>query len=199
MGKILLFNKWDSSEVKVEDPGLKRYINLKAVVVPRSGGKFAKRPFQKDKVNIVERFINKLMVPGHRGKKHKLTSGQCAGNTQRLYNEVKKAFEIIEKKTKKNPLQVLVKAIENAALYEEITSYRMGGIIARKAVVTSPQRRLNTALRLLAQGIYANKFKNKKPLAEVIADEIILAYNNDSKCFAIKERIRIEKEAEGAR
>ncbi len=197
--KLLLFNRWDLSDVQVEDEGLKRYINLKPVVLPKSTGKYATVPFHKNDMSIVERFINKLMVPGHRGKKHKLSSGHCVGRTLSLYKDVKKAFEIIEKKTGKNPVQVLVKAVENSAMLEEVASYRLGGIIARQAVVVSPQRRLDLALRHLAQGIYKSTFNSKKKLPEVIAEELIAAYNNDSKSFAISERNRIEREAEGAR
>lgn len=197
--KILLFNRWDLSEVKVEDAGLVRHINLNPVIIPRTDGRFAPKPLQKDRVNIVERFVNKLMVSGHRGRKHKLTSCHQIGKTQRLYNVIKEAFEIIERKTKKNPVQILVKAVENSALLEEVASYRLGGIIARSSVVVSPQRRIDLALRHLSQGIQKSSFKNRKSLAEVIADELILASENDSKSFAIQERNRIEREAEGAR
>lgn len=198
-GKILLFNRWDISQVRAEDPGLVNYINLSLVIVPRSGGKHATTAFHKNKMNIVERFMNKLMVPGHRGKKHKRTSGRCVGHTVGLYNDMKTALSIIEKRTNKNPVQVLVKAIENGALMEEVAAYRMGGIIARQAVIVSPQRRLDMSLRHLTQGIYRSKFKNRTPLPEVIANEILAAYSGDSKSFAIQERNRIEKEAEGAR
>lgn len=197
--KLLLFNRWDTSEVKVDDPGLKNHINLDPILIPRTGGRFATKPFQKEKISIVERLMNKLMVSGHRGKKHKLTSGHQAGNVQVLYKIMKKAFEIIEKRTKKNPVQVLVNAIENAALLEEVASYRLGGIIARSSVVVSPQRRIDLALRHISQGIQKASFKTKKSLAEVISDELISASNNDSKSFAIQERNRIEREAEGAR
>ncbi len=197
--KLLLFNRWDISEVKVDDPGLKNHINLDPILIPRTGGRFATKPFQKEKISIVERLMNKLMVSGHRGKKHKLTSGHQAGNVQVLYKIMKKAFEIIEKRTKKNPVQVLVNAIENAALLEEVASYRLGGIIARSSVVVSPQRRIDLALRHISQGIQKASFKTNKSLAEVISDELISASNNDSKSFAIQERNRIEREAEGAR
>ncbi|UCD07802.1 MAG: 30S ribosomal protein S7 [Candidatus Aenigmatarchaeota archaeon] len=197
--KLLLFNRWDISEVKVDDPGLKNHINLDPILIPRTGGRFATKPFQKEKISIVERLMNKLMVSGHRGKKHKLTSGHQAGNVQVLYKIIKKAFEIIEKRTKKNPVQVLVNAIENAALLEEVASYRLGGIIARSSVVVSPQRRIDLALRHISQGIQKASFKTNKSLAEVISDELISASNNDSKSFAIQERNRIEREAEGAR
>jgi small subunit ribosomal protein S7 len=198
-GKILIFNRWDLSEVKVEDPGLVNYINLEPVIVPRSGGKHATTAFHKNKMNIVERFMNKLMVPGHRGRKHKRTSGRCVGHTVGLYNDMKEALAIIEKRTGKNPVQVLVGAIENGALMEEVAAYRMGGIIARQAVVVAPQRRLDMSLRHLTQGIYKSKFKSKIPLPEVIANELMAAYSADPKSFAIQERNRIEKEAEGAR
>ena len=197
--EILLFNRWDLNDVKVDDIGLKNQINLTPIIVPRTGGRFVTTPFHKNKMNIVERFMNRLMVPGHRGKKHKLTSKTFPGNSQTLYMEVKRAFETIEKKTSENPVQVLVKAIENSSLIEEIASYRLGGIIARQPVTVSPQRRLDLALRHLTQGIYKFSFKNKKPLSQVIAEELIAAGNNDPKSFAVGERNRIEREAEGAR
>jgi len=198
-GGIKMFGRWDTSEVRIEDAGLKNYINIKPVVVPRTGGRWATKPFHKNDMSIVERFMNKLMTPGHRGKRHKLTSGRCTASTQAIYLSVKKAFEIIENKTKQNPVQVLVKAVENSALLEEIASYRMGGIIARQAIIVSPQRRLDISLKHLAQGIYKTSFQNKKSLSEVIAEELMAAAENDPKSFAVSERNRIEREAEGAR
>jgi len=197
--RLLLFNRWDTSGVAIRDEGLKRYMKLDSLAVPRTGGKYGTDTILKIKMSVVERFMNKLMLSGHRGKKHKITSGHHAGKTPMLYNVLKEAFMIIEKKTGQNPLQILVGAIENSALLEEVASYRLGGIIARNAVVTSPQRRLDIALRHLTQGIFRSSFRNKRSLSNVIADELIAAYNNDSKCFAITERNRIEKEAEGAR
>ena len=196
---LLLFNRWDLSGIEVSDAGLKAYINLTCLPVPRTGGKYGHVAFQKNRMSVVERFMNKLMVTGHRGKKHKITSGRHAGKVPMLYKTVKEAFMIIEKRTKQNPVQVLVGALVNAGPLEEVASYRLGGIIARNSVVTSPQRRLDLALRHLTQGIYRTSFKNKKPLASVIADELIAAFSNDSKSFAVSEKNRLEKEAEGAR
>ena len=196
---VLLFNKWDVSEVRVNDRGLHKYVNISPIIVPRTGGRWTTNPKDKKKIPLVERFMNRLMIPGHRGKKHKLTSGHCSGNTQAIYLATKKAFERIEQKTKKNPLQVLVDAVTNAALLEEIAAYRMGGMIARKSVTVSPQRRYDLALRHLTQGIYKVNFKSKRPFENVIADELIAASNSDPKSFAIQEKQRIEKEAEGAR
>jgi small subunit ribosomal protein S7 len=197
--KILLFNRWDLSEVKVEDPGLKKYVNIRPIIVPRTAGRMGPTQIHRLYMNIVERLINKLMVPGHRGKKHKTTSGNKPGGTQRLYGTMIEALDTIEKRKKQNPVQVLVKAVENSAILEEIAAYRLGGIIARQAVITSPQRRLDLALRYLSQGIFKSSFKSKRGLANVIADELIAASENDPKSFAIGERNRIEREAEGSR
>jgi len=195
-----IFGKWETENVKVNDPGLKRYITLRSVIVPKSSGRKSSQQFYKSKMNIVERLINKLMVPGHRGKKHVISSGRVVGKYMTNYKIVKEAFEKIEKITKKNPVEVLVKAIENAALREEIAAYQVGGIIVRKAVVTSPQRRVDLALKNIVQAAYRKSYGKKLKIADALANELIAAYKNDSsKSEAIKEKERIEKEAEGAR
>ncbi len=139
-------------------------------------------------------------MPGHRGKKHVLTSGRCVGKTEIQYKIVKKTFEKIEQQTKKNPIEVFVRALENSALREEITQYQVGGIIVRRAVITSPQRRVDLALSNMVQTAYRKSFGKKEDMVGALTAEIAAAYNNDaSKSEAIKERERIEREAEGAR
>jgi len=200
MTELKLFNKWSFQGIEIKDSGIKTYINLHPVVIPKSGGRFSKHPFYKSKMNIVERLINKLMVPGHRGKKHLLTSGRVTGQTQTIIKIVKEVFEKLEKETKKNPLEVFVGAICNAALREEITSYQMGGIMVRKAVITSPQRRVDLALSVITQSAYRKAFGKKMTMADALFNEILYAYQNDaSKSEAIKEKERIEREASGAR
>ena len=196
---VLMFNRWTLEGIEVKDIGLKKYVNVNPIIVPRSGGRFGTSAIHKDRMSIVERFMNKLMVPGHRGKKHKYTSRNCSASTNAIFLGTMDAFDLIEKKTKKNPVQVLVQAVENASLLEEIASFRLGGIIARQAVIVSPQRRLDLALKFLAQGVYHSNFGKKTKLANAIADELIAAANNDQKSHAVRERSRIEKEAEGAR
>jgi len=200
MTGLKIFNKWNLEEIVVNDSGLKNYINLKSVIVPKSFGRHAKKQFHKSQINIVERLMNHLFVSGHRGKKHLLTSGHNVGKTSKVWNLTKKTFEIIENRTKKNPIEVLVRAIENAALREEITSFQVGGIIVRKAVITAPQRRVDIALRLITQGAYQKAFANPKKMAECLADEIFAAFNNDSQnSHAIKVKERKEREAAGSR
>jgi small subunit ribosomal protein S7 len=199
MTEMKLFNRWSTEGIEVQDPGLKKYISLKPVMLPKSSGRY-RQQFHKSKKNIVERLVNKMMVPGHKGKKHVLSSGRCGGKTNINYKIVEKTFENIEKLTKKNPIGVFVKAIENAALREEITSYQLGGMMVRKAVITSPQRRIDLALSSIAQASYKKSFGKKENMVDTLTNEIIGALNNDgSKSEAIKERERVEREAEGAR
>jgi small subunit ribosomal protein S7 len=195
-----VFGKWDVENVEVNDLGLKKYVNLQPYLIPRSGGRYNKHQFHKSKMSIVERLMNKLQVPGHRGKKHVLTSGRCVGKTEIHYKIVRDAFEKIEQETKKNPIEVLVRAIENSALREEITQYQVGGIIMRRAVITSPQRRVDLTLSNIVQATYRKSFGKKESMVGALTSEIIAAYNNNaSKSEAIKEKERVERESEGAR
>lgn len=194
-----LFGKWEVENIEIKDPGLVGYINLTPLIFPHSRGRFVKK-FERTKMNIVERFVNKMMVPGHEGKKHKRTSGRIVGKKERNFKFFIQAMEKIEKKLKKNPIEVFVRAIENAALREEVAGYQVGGIIVRRAVVTSPQRRVDLALRNIAQAAYKKAFGKKLSIVDALVDEIIGAYNNDaSKSLAIKEKERVEKEAEASR
>jgi len=200
MNEIKIFDLWPTEDIIVNDPGLKKYINLDVKIFPRTFGRDSKKQFHKSKMNIIERFITRLMVPGHRGKKHVISSGRIVGEYFTIYNIVKSVFENIEKSTKKNPIEVFVRAIENAALREEIAAYQVGGIIVRRAVITSPQRRVDMALRNITQASYRKAFGKKENITNALTNEIVAAYNNDaSKSDSIRERDRIEKEAEGAR
>ena len=197
---IKLFDKWSLENISVSDPGLKNYISLKPLIVPRSFGRQAKNQFHKSQMNIVERLMNHFFVSGHRGKKHLISSGSNVGKTSKAYKTLEGAFKIIEQKTNKNPVEILVKGLENAALREEITSFQVGGIIVRKAVITAPQRRIDLALRLIVQGSNQKSFNKKKTMSEALADEILACYNYDSQnSHAIREKERIEREAGGAR
>jgi small subunit ribosomal protein S7 len=198
--EMKIFGRWTTQGVEVKDLGLKKYINLQPVMAPRSGGRHAKQQFHKSKMSIVERLMNKLQIPGHRSKKHVITSGKCVGKTEIHFKIVKEAFERIEEKTKKNPIEVLVAAIENSALREEITQYQVGGMMVRRAVVTSPQRRVDLALSNIVQTAYRKSFGKKDSIVDSLVNEILGAYANDaSKSEAVKEKERIERESEGAR
>lgn len=188
--------------VVIRDPGLKRYIHLQPKLALHTCGRHANKQFAKAQVPIVERLMNKLMRSGPGARKLKgkvIRGGGATGKKMKAYNIVKRAFEIIEQKTGKNPIQVLVDAIQNAAPREETTRLTYGGITYYVAVDSAPQRRLDIALRNIAAGAYAASFNNKKPIEECLAEEIILAANNDTKSFAVAQKEEIERIAKGAR
>lgn len=198
--EIKIFGRWSVEGLKISDIGLQRYINIEPVIVPRSNGRHAKKQFHKSKMSIIERLMNKMQVPGHRSRKHIITSGRATGKTLIHYKILKQVFERIEKQTSKNPIEVFVKAIENSALREEVTQYQVGGIIVRRAVITSPQRRVDIALKNIVQAAYRKSFSHKENMVDTLTTEILGAYANDpNKSETIKEKDRIEREAEGSR
>ncbi len=194
-----LMGRWDTSKIQVADLGLKPYLNLQSVYVPHSQGRSSKIQFHKNKYTIVERLMNKLMVPGHRGKKHMLTSGICGGKSLTAFKIVEQAFSIIEAKTKENPVQVLVKAIENAAPRDEITTIEYGGARYPQAVDCAPQRRVDLVLRIFVQGAYQKSFGKKVKAHEALAEEIMLAAQNDQKSTAMAKKLELERQADAAR
>ena len=197
--EIKIFNKWDVSGISVSDPGIKDYINLKPMFVLKSCGRHTDIRFHKNRTPIIERLMNKLMIPGHRGKLHKVSSGHCTGKSIHVANIVKNAFLIIEQKTKKNPVEVFIKALENSAPREVITTIEYGGARYPQAVECAPQRRIDLALRYMTQGAYAASFKKKTKIEEALANEIIAANNGDNKSNAIAKRLELERQAESSR
>lgn len=186
--EVKLFGKWSMSDVEVRDPGLKGYICLDPVLVPHTEGRHEKRRFAKSRVPIVERLINQMMRPG-----------KNAGKKMLATNIVKRALTIVELKTKQNPVQVLVWAIENASPREETTRIIYGGILYHVSVDVSPQRRVDLALRFIADGARICSFNNPKTIEECLADEIVVAAYGDPSSYAIRRKEEIERIAYAAR
>lgn len=186
--KIKLFDKYDFEGVEVYAKSLQAAISIKPVFVPHSAGRHEHWKFAKNKVNIVERLVNHIaLTPKAGGKKYK------------AINAVKAAFELINHKTGKNPILVLVKAIENAAPREDTTRISYGGILYYQSVDISPTRRVDLALRNIVTGARNNSFKSPRPFHEALADEIIAASENNPKSYAIAKRQELEKHAEASR
>ncbi len=184
----LLFGKYDMKEVKVSDPGLKRYINLLPVLVPHRGGSRSNKRFGNSEVSIIERLINSMM-----------RTGNYTGKKMKAYNAVMEAMGIIHKRTEKNPVQILVRAIENSAPMEETTQIRYGGISVPKAVDVSPSRRLSISLSNNAKGAVKASFKTKRGVAHCLAQELINAANGDKSSFAFSKKEEMERMARSAR
>ncbi len=199
MAEIKIFGRWAMEGITVKDPGLANYIGVKPVLVPRTGARYAQQRFYKSKISVVERLMNKLMVPGHRGKKHVITSYHMTGKASQAYRVVEKVLGLLEQRTKQNPVKVLVEAVENAAPREEIVSIEYGGARYPKAVDCSPQRRVDLALKYFVQGAMAKSFSNKKAFGEALADEIANAFGRSPNSQAISKKLELERQAESSR
>ena len=182
----LLFNLYDVGEVEIADMAMKRYVNLHSMIVPHSCGKLNGGEFGKSHMLIVERLINRLMQ-----------SEQNTGKKHLAISIVKDAFAIIAKRTKQNPVQVLVEAVTNAGPREETVRLKYGGINVPKSVDTAPQRRVDSALKFITEGVQKAS-RGKKSVAAALADELIAASKGDVKAYSVgkkEERERIAKSA----
>lgn len=186
--EIKLFQKWSFKDIAVVDIGLQRYLNLTPMVAPHSMGRHEHQRFRKAKVNVVERLINGLM----RG-------GKNAGKKAKATNIVKETFEIINLRTDRNPIEVLVKAVENASPCEDTTRVSYGGVVYHLSVDVAPQRRIDLAMRHITTGARASSANNPRSIQETLADELILAANKDIKSVAIAKRNEIERVAQSSR
>ena len=185
---IKLFQKWTFKDIAVVDIGLQRYLNLTPMVAPHSMGRHEHQRFRKAKLNIVERLINSLM-----------RSGKNSGKKAKATNIVKEAFEIINLRTGKNPIEVLVKAVENASPCEDTTRVSYGGVVYHLSVDVAPQRRIDLAIRHISEGARAGSINNPRSIQETLADELVLASNKDIKSAGIAKRNEIERVAQSSR
>jgi small subunit ribosomal protein S7 len=186
--EIKLFQKWSFKDIAVIDIGLQRYLNLTPMVAPHSMGRHEHQRFRKAKVNVVERLINGLM----RG-------GKNAGKKAKATNIVKETFEIINLRTNRNPIEILVKAVENASPCEDTTRVSYGGVVYHLSVDVAPQRRIDLAIRHITTGARASSANNPRSIQETLADELVLAANKDIKSVAIAKRNEIERVAQSSR
>jgi len=197
--EIKYFDRWGVEGVQVTDLGLVPYITFAPVIVPKTGARYAQNRFHKSKITIVERFMNKIMVSGHKGKKHTITSGPRTGKSQTVLKIMEQTFELIEKRTKTNPIVVFVAAIENASPREEIVTIEYGGARYPKSVECAPQRRIDVAIRAMTQGAAQKCFGNNKSIVETLTDEIIHAYNLSNQSAAIQKKFDLERQADASR
>lgn len=193
-----IFDLYDISEIKVVDEGLRSAINLQPKLILKSQGRNVQK-FGQAKTNIVERLMNKLAVAGHRGKKHKIILGRSTGKYSKNMMIILNAFKLVEKKTGKNPVGVLVKAVENSAPRDEITAIEYGGARYPQAIDVSPLRRVNLALKHIIHGASEKAFNKKKNIVQGLADEIIMASEDNQESFAIKKKREAEAQADSAR
>ncbi len=183
-----LFGKYSFEGLEVHDPGLGPYLYLHPVYAPHTEGKLSGRPFQKTHMHVVERLANHLMK-----------GGRFTGKKAKALAAVRKAFDELAQREKKNPLQLLIDAIENAAPREEVTRLQFGGISVPRAVDSAPSRRVSVAIRNLAAGAIQASHKSTKSIESCLANEIALAAKGDLTSFAVARKEEAERVAQSAR
>ncbi|SDM02719.1 small subunit ribosomal protein S7 [Halogranum gelatinilyticum] len=181
-----LFGVWDVSEIEYTDPSTQRYINVTPIA--HTMGRHASKQFKKSEISIVERLTNRLMQ-----------TQDNTGQKQKALKIVREAFDIVHERTEENPVQVLVTAIENAAPREETVRLKYGGISVPKAVDVAPQRRVDEALKYIAQGTKSGSYKSKTSAAEALAQQLVGASNYDVQTYAISQKEERERVAAAAR
>ncbi|ELZ87475.1 30S ribosomal protein S7P [Haloferax elongans ATCC BAA-1513] len=182
----LLFGEWDVSEIEYSAPGMSRYI--KATPIAHTMGRHASKQFKKSEISIVERLVNRLMQ-----------TEDNTGHKQKTMKIVRDAFDIVAEETDENPVQILVTAVENAGPREETVRLKYGGISVPQAVDVAPQRRVDQALKFIAQGTLSGSYKSKTSAAEALAQQLIGAADYDVQAYAISQKEEKERVAEAAR
>ncbi len=188
ISEIKLFGKWATAGIEAEDPGLKRYISARPYLLPHSSGRHEHQRFKKSTINIAERLIDNMMRPGPSG-----------GSKARATSIVKNAMDIVDIRTGKNPVEILVRAVENAAPAEDVTRIAYGGIVYPISIDIAPQRRADIALRHISEAARAASHNNPRSIDECLAEELILAAARDPKSQSVRKRDEIERIALASR
>ena len=182
----LLFGVWETGDMAYTDPSTQRYINVTPIA--HTMGRHASKQFQKSEISVVERLINRLMQ-----------TEENTGKKQQAMRIVRDAFEIVHEDTEENPVQVLVTAVENAAPREETVRLKYGGISVPQAVDVAPQRRVDQALKFLAEGTYRGSYKTPTSAAQALATQLMGAADYDVGTYAINQKEEAERVAAAAR
>ena len=101
------------------------------------------------------------------------------------------AFEIIEQKTGKDPIEVFEAAMNNIMPLLEVKARRIGGANYQVPIEVRPERRQTLGLRWL---LIATKKRGEKYMREKLAGELMDAANNTG--AAVKKREDTHKMAE---
>merc|ERR1711933_132008 len=153
----------------------------------------AKR-FRKAQCPIVERLVNSIMMH-RRDAERNVRNGKNSGKKLLASNIVMHSFDIINLLTGKNPIQVLVEAIEKSGPREAIIVISNKKTRKTLALDVSPLSKVNQAVKLLAIGAREASFRKIKSVSESLADELINASEDLQDSYAIRTKKKIEEKA----
>ena len=183
-----LFGKYSFEGLVVQDPGLAPHMSLQPIYLPHSEGRFSGKPFAKTHMHLVERLANHLMK-----------GGKFTGKKSKALRVVREAFDEACAKEHENPIQLLIRAVENSAPREEVTRLQFGGISVPRAVDSAPARRIHVALRNIALGAIKASHKSTRSISSCLANEIALAAKADLTSYAVGRKEEVERIAQSAR
>ena len=136
-------------------------------------------PDHKFKDKILTKFMNRIMLNGKKSVSEKIVYG---------------AFDIVSKKTDKEPLEFFHEALANVKPTLEVKSRRVGGATYQVPMEVRPKRAQTLAMKWIVDCAVK---RNEKTMRERLASEIIDAHNN--KGNAVKKREETHKMAEANR
>ncbi len=127
----------------------------------------------------MEKFINQVMERGKKTVARKIVYG---------------AFDLVKTQSKKDPLEVFQKAIENSSPLLQVRSRRVGGATYQVPIEVKPDKRVSLAMKWI---IRAAKSKKGKPMRIKLAEELLAAYKNEG--AAVKKKEDMHRMAEANR
>ena len=136
-------------------------------------------PDHKFKDLVIAKFMNRIMLDGKKSVSEKIVYG---------------AFDIVSKKTDKEPLEFFHEALANVKPNLEVKSRRVGGATYQVPMEVRPRRGQTLAMKWIVDCAVK---RNEKTMRERLASEIIDAHNN--KGNAVKKREETHKMAEANR
>jgi small subunit ribosomal protein S7 len=128
---------------------------------------------------VLTKFMNSIMYDGMKSVAETIVYG---------------AFEVIEQKTRGEPLTVFKQALENVAPAIEVRSRRVGGATYQVPVEVRQERRQALAIRWI---IIAARGRNDKTMVDRLSAELMDAANNRGN--AVKKREDTHRMAEANR
>ena len=128
---------------------------------------------------VVSKFMNSIMRQGKKSVAEQIVYG---------------AFDLIEGKTKQNPISVFEQALDNVMPSIEVRSRRVGGATYQVPVEVRTSRRQALGIRWI---ITAARERNEKTMTERLSAELLDASNNRGN--AVKKREDTHRMAEANR
>ena len=128
---------------------------------------------------VVTKFMNAIMLHGKKSVAESIVYG---------------AFDVVQNKSKQEPIAVFHQALDNVAPHVEVRSRRVGGATYQVPVDVRPERRQALAIRWL---ITAARKRNETTMVDRLSGELLDAANNRGS--AVKKREDTHKMAEANR